>query len=131
MTLTEQLHSGNFSLVVSLRDEIHTYSGRGISDLYHIYPGLSGAEVADKVVGKGAAALMILGKVKRIHADVISEPALSLLKHSAIDVTYTTLTPNIINRSGSGLCPVEERCLDCSTAEECLQKIAEFINANG
>lgn len=128
MTLTEILHSGNYSLVVSKAGRITTHTGRGISDLYCLYPGLEGADLADKVVGKGAAALMILGKVRSVHADVISEPALALLKRSNVSVAYSTLTPNIINRSGTGLCPVETLCLDCLTAEECLPKITEFIN---
>ena len=57
--LIEILHDGSHSLVVA-NGEICTFGGRGISDLYNILsedPGfLQGAEVADKVVGKGAVA---------------------------------------------------------------------------
>ena len=79
--LTEILHGGGWSLVVD-NGAIRTFSGRGVSDLYGLLTRepetLRGASVADKVVGKGAAALMVLGGVKEVYADVASAPALGL-----------------------------------------------------
>ncbi len=128
--LVEILHSGNHSLVID-NGTIHTYDGRGVSDLYRLYTTdpqiLNSSVLADKVVGKGAAALMVLGKIRAVHADVISRPALSLLESNGIAVTYTTLVDNIINRRGTGICPVETLCLECQTAEECLPKISQFL----
>lgn len=64
--LMDILHSGRYSLIINNK-ELHAYTGRGISDLYKIYNQdkelLHGASVADKIVGKGAAALMALGYV--------------------------------------------------------------------
>ncbi|MCM1140087.1 MAG: DUF1893 domain-containing protein [Muribaculum sp.] len=131
--LVDILHSGNHSLVVD-NGEIHTFDGRGVRDLYHIYTTapqiLKGASLADKVVGKGAAALMALGGVKQIHADVISRPALTMLESDGITVTYSILVDNIINRKGTGMCPVETLCFDCTTAEECYPKITQFLTPN-
>lgn len=131
--LVEILHRGNHSLVID-NGTIHTYEGRGVSDLYHIYTSepqiLKDTSLADKVVGKGAAALMVLGGVKQIHADVISRPALTLLESCGITVTYSKLVDNIINRMGTGICPVETLCLDCTTAEECFPKITQFLAKN-
>lgn len=130
--LVEMLHAGNHSLVVC-DGAIHTYDGRGVSDLYRIYTDephlLNGSMLADKVVGKGAAALMALGKISQLHADVISGPALSLLESNGVKVSYTTLVDNIVNRQGTGICPVETLCLECQTAEECLPKISYFLNS--
>lgn len=51
---------------------------RGVADLFrllHEEPQLlRGAFIADKVVGKGAAALMVLGGVEGLFADVVSRP---------------------------------------------------------
>ena len=58
---------------------------------------LKGASVADKVVGKAAAALMILGEVGELHADVVSRPALDLFADSGVRVSYGTAVPHIIN----------------------------------
>ncbi len=65
--LVRILQDGNHSLVVA-SDRIRSFDGRGIFDLYGIlteHPDwLRGASVADKVVGKGAAALLILDGVR-------------------------------------------------------------------
>ena len=50
---------------------------------------LKGASIADKVVGKGAAALMILGGIKELYTDIISTKALELLQKSDIKVGLT------------------------------------------
>lgn len=129
--LVETLHKGKHSLVL-FNGSLHTYNGRGVSDIYRLFTTephiLCGAILADKVVGKGAAALMVLGKIKEIHADIISRPALSMLKANHLTVTYTTLVDNITNRQGTGICPVESLCIECSTAEECLPLIATFLS---
>jgi len=131
--LIDILHHGNHSLVVAAHGDVTVYDGRGVSDLYRLLdqdPGLlDDADIADKVVGKGAAALMILGKVNSVHADVISTPALRLFETSDVKVTFDLEVPNIINRTGYGICPVETLCMECRTAEECLPLITRFINS--
>lgn len=130
-SLIETLHSEKCSCVIENDGLVYTFNKKGVKDLYFVLTHsnniLKGASVADKVIGKGAAALMILGGVKDVYADVISEPALALLRESGIDVDYSELVPNIINRAGTGICPVETLCLSCATAEECLPLIEEFL----
>ena len=43
---------------------------------------MKGAAIADKVIGKGAAALMVLGGFKTVYADIISTPALVIAVRS-------------------------------------------------
>ncbi len=134
LNLTEILCEGNHSLVVGAADgTVATFNGRGIADLYGILASsslLRDADVADKVVGKGAAALMVLGGIRSVHAAVISAPALELFRQSlSIEVSYDKVVPNIINRRGDGLCPVETLCGPCATAEECLPLITRFIQS--
>ena len=88
---------------------------------------LKGASVADKVVGKAAAALMILGEVGELHADVVSRPALDLFADSGVRVSYGTAVPHIINRTKTGWCPLETCCRYCLTPQDCLVRIEEFI----
>ena len=63
--LIQLLHEGKHSLVVA-NGEVCTFNGRGVIDLYHLLqddPGfLYEASIADKVVGKAAAALLALAK---------------------------------------------------------------------
>ena len=77
---------------------------------------LKGASIADKVVGKGAAALMILGGIKELYTDIISTKALELLQKS-----------DIWNRNHTGGCPVETMCSEVESAEEILPLIRDFL----
>lgn len=127
------LHTTNCSCVIANGDKIKSFHQRGIKDLYELLNSnrslLEGATIADKVIGKGAAALMIAGGVTMVYADVISEPAMELFKQHSIKVEYDKKVANIINRRGDGICPVEERCAECKTIEECLVKIEEFVKS--
>lgn len=130
--LLETLHTAGTTLVIE-NDGIHTFTGRGVSDLYNLLINrpslLKGAVVADKVVGKGAAALMILGGISRLYAVVISEAALELFAGQDIVVEYGEKVQQIWNRTHTGRCPVETLCSSAATAEECLPLITEFMNS--
>lgn len=89
---------------------------------------LRGASLADKVVGKAAASLMALAGVKEVYAEVISQPGLDMLRGANVGVSYAKLVDHIVNRTGTGLCPLELRCLPCATATECLTRIKAFIS---
>ena len=120
--------------LVGADGSVSTYSQKGVADLFYllnIEPArLRGASVADKVIGKGAAALMALGGVKEVWAGVISRPALELLEQAGIPVSFGTLTEGIINRMGTGPCPVESLCASARTPEQCLPLITDFIEQN-
>lgn len=132
--LIDILHQSGCSCVIASQQELFIGRERGIKDLYHLFKNtpqlLCGSAIADKVVGKGAAALMALGGVARLYADVISRPALTLLEEVGVAVSYSLIVPNIINRAGTDICPVEALCAACATPAECLPEIEHFINAN-
>lgn len=105
--------------------------GRGVKDLFRLLTEepltLAGAFVADKVVGKGAAALMVLGGVREVYAAVASTPALALLHENGIAAECVREVPHIVNRQGDGICPVELLCRDCASAADCLPLIRQFL----
>ena len=128
----ETLHATHCSCVIANGSRLEQFHERGVKDLHHLLHNdkalLDGAFIADKVVGKGAAALMIAGGVKAVYADVMSRAALSLFQHHGLEVEYGLLVDNIINRTGSDICPVEKLCAQCLTAEECLPLIEDFVS---
>ena len=125
LQLIDLLHVEACSCVIRNGDVTRIFRERGVKDLYRLLEEepelLDGAFVADKVVGKGAAALMILGGVGELHADVISRPARLLLAASPVHVSYTLEVPYIVNRTRTVQCPVETLCRDCATAAEALE----------
>lgn len=138
--LVELLHDSGVTLVVESRGEVMTFANRGVKDLFELYTNhrelLQGARVADKVTGAGAAALMALGGVAEYHTDVISEKALSLLDCAGVAGTAEKVVPYIINRAGTGQCPLESLIGDIDNLEEIYDVIVGFIagltmNVNG
>lgn len=129
--LIDLLHSGEYSCVMMSRKTVYTFVQRGVADLCDLYqsdPGfMKGASVADKVVGKAAAALMVLGKVGEVYADVISTPALALLREAHIDVAFRQEVPFIENREKSGWCPLESACYRLKSVAEMYPVIRDFI----
>ena len=129
--LVQLLEAEHCSCVIRNGDTVRLFRRPGVRDLFdllHTEPELlAGAFVADRIVGKGAAALMILGGVRELRAATVSEAALELLRPSGVALTCDTVVPYIVNRAGTGCCPVEMRCRDCRTAEECLPRIEEFL----
>lgn len=129
--LIDYLFTGKCSCVIRNGNEIRVFRERGVKDLYRLLKEepafLHGAFVADKVVGKAAAALMILGGVKEIFAEVISQPASKLFSRATVHAEYFLMVPYIINRSQTDWCPLERGCANAVSAEECLPIIENFI----
>ena len=129
--IIELLHKGKYSCVISNGSEIRTFTKRGVIDLYELLESnpkfLNGSSIADKVVGKAAATLMILGNVAHIYADIISEPAIALLKNSQIELKFGKVIPYIENRDKSGICPLETICCNANSQEEIYLLIKEFV----
>lgn len=126
------LHAEQASCVLIKNGEVRIFTQRGVADLYALYLAdrafMQDAVVADKVVGKAAAALMILGGIRQVYADVVSAGAMLLFRNAGIEVRCAEEVPYIINRARTGWCPMETRCRDLQTAEECLPQIEDFIS---
>jgi len=129
--LIEMLRVGNHSCVIESGDEVRSFMRRGVIDVYELLVNepsfLNGARIADKVVGKAAASLMILGGVTHLHTEVISEMALELLQSNGVVVSYSKVVPYIINREGNDWCPLEKASFEINSADEIFPIIDSFL----
>ena len=130
--LIDILHDEGLTLVVKSADgNIYRFTQRGVKDLLTLVTEspelLHGALIADKAVGKAAAACMVAGGVRQVHADVMSEPALALLQAHGVVAECGTLVDHIINRAGDGWCPMERLSRDIDDPAVIIQKIQEFF----
>lgn len=127
----ETLLSGNHTIAVKKGDKVFTSSDRGVKPLLHLLENekdfLKGASVADKVVGKAAALLMVLGGIKEVHTNVISDPAVEVFEKHRIPYFYEEKVKRIINRKGDGLCPMETLCIDVEEPAAAFEKIKEWL----
>ena len=131
--LIDILHNEGLTLVIKSADgTLHRFTQRGVKDLLTLVTErpevLKEALVADKAVGKAAAACMVTGGVKRMHADVMSEPALHLLQEHGVLAEHGQLVDHIINRAGTGWCPMEKLSRDIDDPDVIIEKIKEFFN---
>lgn len=130
--LINLLHEGNYSCVIQNGTDLRTFTRRGVIDMYellhHDAAFLRGALLADKVIGKGAAALMIQGGVAQVYADVISKSALALFRTNNVHVDYMQCVDGIQNRDQTGGCPLEQICMASDSVSELMPLITGFIN---
>ena len=100
------------TFVLMKGNEVHHSELRGVApilDLLRENPDLlNDAVVADKVIGRAAALLLIHGKISALHAFCISEHALDVLTDSGIVLEYDEVVPYIVNREGTDMCPMEK-----------------------
>ena len=122
--MLEMLNRQGLSLLVFNHDSLTTHSNRGIRDLLLLITEqperLHGAVVADKVIGKSAAAIMIVGGVKEVHTNLICTPARELFETNGVRIFAAEEVPMILNRDRSGMCPMDTRIANIESIEECV-----------
>ena len=132
------LRDGQAACVVLRNGEIvRVESGRGVAPMIRLYEdsALQGAYVADKIVGKAAAMLMTLGGVSGCYALTVSRAALDWFVGHGIPVEYEVCAEYIVNRTGDGMCPMEQTVKELTDATEALvalkHKIAQLRKRSG
>ena len=85
-------------------------AGRGIKPILKLLDDgkLAHALVVDKVIGRAAAAICIVGNARRVHASVMGADAASLLKAHGVEAGADKTVPKILNRDLTDGCPIEQ-----------------------
>ena len=90
------------------------------------------ADIEDTVVGKAAACLYVLAKIKYVYAHTLSEPAKIYLENNNVSFKYDKLVKEIRNRTNTDMCPLEKSVIhieDPVTAKIALDNtIKELMN---
>ena len=109
-----------------------TDDGRGISPMMKFLAegrDLSGYSAADQIVGKAAALLFLKAGICAVYGKVMSQAAKTLLESRGIPVRCEILTERIINRQGTGICPMEETVADTNDADAAYVLLRGKLNA--
>lgn len=124
-----RLSEGGFTCVMCREEQTLVSTQRGVKPLLSWLSEGRGEDfsAADKVVGGGAAFLYVLLLVREVYAEVMSEPALETLTKHGIKAEYGTLCDNIINRAGTGICPIEQAVAGIDDPTEALKAIKECL----
>ena len=121
----------NHTIVIYKNDaSVYISNDRGVAPLMKLLKEdklqLRDSMVADKVIGKAAALLMVYAGVKEVFTPTISVPAVEVFEKHDVKITYDKVVERIINRKGDGLCPMETLCLNVENPEEAFLKIQKF-----
>lgn len=116
-------------LIIQNGKIVASETGRGVAPIIKLYESgiLENSYVVDKVVGKAAAMVMTKGGIKACHAVTVSRPALSWFEAHGVMVEYDVLVDHIINRTGDGMCPMEQTVLEIEDDKEVITVLKEKI----
>ena len=78
---------------------------------------LTDYSAADLIVGKATAMLFVKAGIRAVYGKVMSKSAKEFLETHGVICEYETLTEQIINRAGTGICPMEQTIADIDDAE--------------
>ncbi len=123
--------SGEYTCVLLKGDSIYTSTQTGISPLIGWLKArndIKGFSAADKIVGKAAALLFVLGGVKEVYSPVMSEKAVVIFTRYNVHAEYDTLVACIINRQGTGSCPMEEAVSDIDDPPQAFQVLLHTLS---
>lgn len=126
----EMLAEGEYTCVLCKDDIVYTSTERGVKPLLEWYDrgiNVQGFSAADKVIGKAAAFIYVLLGVNDVYAPVISEGAKHILETNGIKVQCKLLVKEIINRTGTGRCPMEETVDMITEAKEAMEAVKRKI----
>lgn len=126
------LEDEELTMVVVKNGEIVFKSlDKGIKPMYilatEMYNIVSGASLADRVIGKGAALLCGHIKIKEVYTDLISESGIKILNNYNIPFTMGETCPYIKNRDKTGYCPIEIISRELNDPGLLLEKIKDFL----
>ena len=108
-----RLKEGKWSCVIMVPGKEPVCSGAiGIkplmSELRRDRKAFDNGVIADKVVGKAAALMAVLGGARAVYGEVMSEGALRVLEKYNVYTEYGILVAYIENREHTGKCPMED-----------------------
>ncbi len=131
MKAKELLERENYTCVLCKEDKTYSSTQIGIAPMMIFLAqgeDLNGFSAADKIVGKAAALLFVKAGVKFVFAQVISQSAISIFEKFHIEHDQDIITEAIINRMGTGLCPMEQAVADIFEPEEAYVAIKVTID---
>lgn len=130
--LLHELDDKKCSCIIRNKDKKFSFSNRGVRDLYDVVKNkaeiLKGADVADKIIGHGAAVLLVQGGAKNVITHIVSKSGLEFLKMNEVNVVYDDEVDHIMNRKKNDWCPLEKSLNNMSDVDDIMEIIGQNVN---
>ena len=130
---TQKLIEENLSLVIVKNEKIiFETETRGISGFLQaiekLNQNLSGASIADKIIGVAAAKLCVYSSVSSVFAITVSEGGIRILQDNNVLFFFEKKVTKILNHGKTDVCPFEKLAMDSRSSEEAYDKLRSFVN---
>jgi hypothetical protein len=120
-------------VIVKKEKELFKSNSSGIDGLLqaieHLRDQMHGAAVADRVVGRAAALLLVFSQVSKVYAATLSKEGLKVFEKADIPVKHTKLVPLILNQTGDDTCPFERFSLGIKSSDEAYGQLKDFTES--
>lgn len=124
------LSHGGYTCVLCRGETVYTSTLRGAAPVVEWLDAgtdLRGFSAADKVIGKAAAMLFVLAGVGEVYAPVMTGTARDILTRQGIRNSCDTITDSIINRAGTGPCPMERAVKEIEEPSLALEAVKQTL----
>jgi len=126
------INTGKISCVIVNGGAIvHKADGRGVSPLLKAYADqpeiLHNAFVVDKIIGKAAAMILVLGRVNKVYGMIMSAAGRDYLERHGITAEFGRCVDVISNRERNGICPIEKSVMNIDDPKEGLKVMSATI----
>ena len=88
---------------------------------------LKDASVCDTIVGRAAAMMYVLSGVAQVYAKVMSRGGEEDLRKAGSAYEAESFTEKIVNRQGTGMCPMEQTVLEITDPQEAFAALKEKV----
>ena len=131
VSLLNELDQKKCSCIVKNKEKKLYFKNKGVRDLYELVKNdidmLDGADVADKIIGHGAAVLLVHGGARNVITHVVSKSGLLYLKMNGVNVTYDDEVDHILNREKKDWCPLEKSLNNIDDIDDLMEIIAQNV----
>ena len=128
------IEAGNFGCALIKNNVIiHEGRGKGVSPLLNLastpegLKKLEGALVVDRIIGKAAAMIIVLGKATHAYGLTMSKSGEEYLQAFGIETKNNRCVDAISDRTGRGICPMERSVMAIDNPVEGVEKLQETL----
>jgi uncharacterized membrane protein len=130
------IEAGKFGFAVIKNDVIiYEGKGRGVSSLLELASTEEGlrkledALVVDRIIGKAAAMIIVLGKATHAYGLTMSKSGEEYLQAFGIKTKNNRCVDAISDRTGRGICPMERSVMEIDSPIEGVEKLQKTLAA--
>ena len=128
------IEAGDFGCAVIKNNVIiHEGRGKGVSPLLELASTVEGlkkmenALVVDRIIGKAAAMLVVMGKVTHAYGLTMSKSGEEYLHAHGVETKNNRCVDAISDRTGRGICPMERSVMEIDDPREGFEKLQETL----